>query len=167
MRRRPHHGRQDHRRPLLARTPSRLAQRLRRTVRRARVFGNSTGSVVKFQNSRSGCRITAITPAFQAGDEGSTPFTRSMKIASQAVGPRGFFVFCALVGRSRAPSVAEEFELRSQPQNAVMGGGLDRVLQMRATPEWKAARAMPKGRERTKAFRDTRVRFRLTNTTCW
>ena len=79
MRRRPHHGRQDHRRPLLARTPSRLAQRLRRTVRRARVFGNSTGSVVRFQNSRSGCRITAITPAFQAGDEGSTPFTRSIE----------------------------------------------------------------------------------------
>ena len=23
-----------------------------------------------------GCRITAITPAFQAGDEGSTPFIR-------------------------------------------------------------------------------------------
>ena len=35
-------------------------------------------------------------------------------------------------------------------QNAVMGGGWDRVLQMRATPEWQATRAMPKGRERTK-----------------
>ena len=42
-----------------------------------------------------------------------------------------------------------------------MGGGWDRVLQMRATPEWQATRAMPKGRERTKAFRDLRVRFRL------
>ena len=36
-----------------------------------------------------------------------------------------------------------------------------RVLQMRATAEWQATRAMPKGREGTKAFRDLRVRFRL------
>ena len=33
-------------------------------------------------NSGRGCRITAITLAFQARDEGSTPFTRSKKNAS-------------------------------------------------------------------------------------
>ena len=47
-------------------------------------------------------------------------------------------------------------------QNAVMGGGWDRVLKMRATAEWQTARAMPKSSERTKAFRDLRVeRVRL------
>ena len=28
--------------------------------------------------------------------------------------------------------------------NAVMGGGWDRILEMRATPEWQAASPMPK-----------------------
>ena len=42
-----------------------------------------------------------------------------------------------------------------------MGGGWDRVLKMRATAEWQTARAMPKSSERTKAFRDLRVHFRL------
>ena len=55
----------------------------------------------------------------------------------------------------------KSFSFGCNLQNAVMGGGWDRVLQMRATPEWQAARAMPKGSERTKAFRDLRVRFRL------
>ena len=55
----------------------------------------------------------------------------------------------------------KSFSFGCNLQNAVMGGGWDRVLQMRATPEWQATRAMPKGRERTKAFRDLRVRFRL------
>lgn len=32
---------------------------------------------------------------------------------------------------------------------------------MRATAEWQTARAMPKSSERTKAFRDLRVHFRL------
>ena len=56
----------------------------------------------------------------------------------------------------------KSFSFGCNLQNAVMGGGWDRVPQLRATPEWQAARgAMPKGRERTKAFRDLRVRFRL------
>ena len=55
----------------------------------------------------------------------------------------------------------KSFSFGCNLQNAVMGGGWDRVLRMRATPEWQATRAMPKGRERTKAFRDLRVRFRL------
>ena len=55
----------------------------------------------------------------------------------------------------------KSFSFGCNLQNAVMGGGWDRVLQMRATPEWQATRAMPKGRKRTKAFRDLRVRFRL------
>ena len=55
----------------------------------------------------------------------------------------------------------KSFSFGCNLQNAVMGGGWERVLQMRATPEWQATRAMPKGRERTKAFRDLRVRFRL------
>ena len=55
----------------------------------------------------------------------------------------------------------KSFSFSCNLQNAVMGGGWDRVLQMRATAEWQATRAMPKGRERTKAFRDLRVRFRL------
>ena len=54
----------------------------------------------------------------------------------------------------------KSFSFGCNLQNAVMGGGWDRVLQMRATAEWQATRAMPKGRERTKAFRDLRVRFR-------
>ena len=55
----------------------------------------------------------------------------------------------------------KSFSFGCNLQNAVMGGGWDRVLKMRATPEWQAARAMPKGSERTIAFRDLRVRFRL------
>ena len=55
----------------------------------------------------------------------------------------------------------KSFSFGCNLQNAVMGGGWDCVLKMRATPEWQAARAMPKGSERTKAFRDLRVRFRL------
>ena len=55
----------------------------------------------------------------------------------------------------------KSFSFGCNLQNAVMGGGWDRVLRMRATPEWQAARVMPKGSERTKAFRDLRVRFRL------
>lgn len=35
---------------------------------------------------KSGCRIMAITPAFQAGDEGSIPSTRSK-----------IFVVCSLI----------------------------------------------------------------------
>ena len=57
--------------------------------------------------------------------------------------------------------LCKSFSFGCNLQNAVMGGGWDRVLQMRATAEWQATRAMPKGRERTKAFRDLRVRFRL------
>ena len=55
----------------------------------------------------------------------------------------------------------KSFSFGGNLQNAVMGGGWDRVLRMRATPEWQAARVMPKGSERTKAFRDLRVHFRL------
>ena len=39
--------------------------------------------------------------------------------------------------------------------------GADHLIKMRATAEWQTARAMPKGSERTKAFRDLRVQFRL------
>ena len=39
----------------------------------------------------------------------------------------------------------KSFSFGCNLQNAVMGGGWDRVLQMRATPEWQATRAMPKG----------------------
>ncbi len=38
----------------------------------------------------------------------------------------------------------KSFSFGCNLQNAVMGGGWDRVLKMRATPEWQAARAMPK-----------------------
>lgn len=55
----------------------------------------------------------------------------------------------------------KSFSFGCNLQNAVMGGGWDRVLKMRATAEWQTARAMPKNSERTKAFRDLRVRFRL------
>ena len=55
----------------------------------------------------------------------------------------------------------KSFSFGCNLQNAVMGGGWDRVLKMRATAEWQTARAMPKSSERTKAFRDLRVRFRL------
>ena len=55
----------------------------------------------------------------------------------------------------------KSFSFGCNLQNAVMGGGWARVQQMRATPEWEAARAMPKGKDRAKAFRDLRVRFRL------
>ena len=48
----------------------------------------------------------------------------------------------------------KSFSFGCNLQNAVMGGGWDRVLRMRATPEWQAARVMPKGSERTKAFRE-------------
>ena len=37
----------------------------------------------------------------------------------------------------------KSFSFGCNLQNAVMDGGWDRVLQMRATPEWQTARAMP------------------------
>ena len=42
----------------------------------------------------------------------------------------------------------KSFSFGCNLQNAVMGGGWDRVLKMRATPEWQTARAMPKSSER-------------------
>ena len=55
----------------------------------------------------------------------------------------------------------KSFSFGCNLQNAVMGDGWDRVLRMRETPEWKDARSMPKGKERTEAFQNLRKRFRL------
>ena len=66
-----------------------------------------------------------------------------------------------ITGSEERRWLRKSFSFGCNLQNAVMGGGWDRVLRMRATPEWQAARVMPKGSERTKAFRDLRVRFRL------
>ena len=46
----------------------------------------------------------------------------------------------------------KSFSFGCNLQNAVMGGGWDRVLRMRATPEWQAARGMPKGRKPSAIF---------------
>ena len=66
-----------------------------------------------------------------------------------------------ITGSEERRWLRKSFSFGCNLQNAVMGGGWDRVQQMRATPEWQAARVMPKGKERTQAFRDLRIRFRL------
>ena len=66
-----------------------------------------------------------------------------------------------ITGSDERRWLRKSFSFGCNLQNAVMGGGWDRVQQMRATPEWQAARVMPKGKERTQAFRDLRIRFRL------
>ena len=54
-----------------------------------------------------------------------------------------------ITGSEERRWLRKSFSFGCNLQNAVMGGGWDRVQQMRATPEWQAARVMPKGKERT------------------
>lgn len=55
--------------------------------------------------------------------------------------------------------LARDFDFARQLVNATLGTALGRRTQMRQTPEWKAACAMPKGKERTKAFAELSKRF--------
>lgn len=48
--------------------------------------------------------------------------------------------------------LTRDFDFARQLINATLGTALGRRTQMRQTPEWKAACAMPKGKERTNAF---------------
>ena len=66
-----------------------------------------------------------------------------------------------ITGSQERRWLRKSFSFGCSLQNAVMGGGWNRVLKMRATPEWKEAREMPKSPERTQAFHDLRNRFRL------
>lgn len=59
-------------------------------------------------------------------------------------------------GRKR---LDRDFDFGRQLVNATLGIALGRRTQMRQTPEWKAACAMPKGKERTKAFSELSKRF--------
>ena len=59
-------------------------------------------------------------------------------------------------GRKR---LDRDFDFGRQLVNATLGTALGRRTQMRQTPEWKAACAMPKGKERTKAFSELSKRF--------
>lgn len=54
-------------------------------------------------------------------------------------------------GRKR---LARDFDFARQLVNATLGTALGRRTQLLQTPEWKAACAMPKGKERTVAFSD-------------
>ena len=78
------------------------------------------------------------------------------------MGTKSFIITLPIItGDEERRWLRKSFSFGCNLQNAVMGGGWDRVQQMRATPEWQAARVMPKGKERTQAFRDLRIRFRL------
>src|SRR5258706_11104248 len=76
--------------------------------------------------------------------------------------------------RAKSPSFIAEFPLRTTPSderamrvrldaarniyNAALGEALRRLDLMRQSKAWQAARATPKGKERTDAFRAARIR---------
>ena len=77
--------------------------------------------------------------------------------------------------RSKTPTFIAEFQLRTTPAdecalrirldaarqiyNAALGEALRRLKLMRESKAWKAARGMPKGKERNEAFKELRQRF--------
>ena len=56
------------------------------------------------------------------------------------------------VGDQERRTLAKRFRFAGALRNAVTGKGWARVQAMRISPEWKAAKAMPKGKEKTDAF---------------
>ena len=64
-------------------------------------------------------------------------------------------------GRKR---LARDFDFARQLINATLGTALGRRTEMRQTPEWKAACAMPKGKERTVAFLEVSRSFGISST---
>ena len=63
-------------------------------------------------------------------------------------------------GRKR---LARDFDFARQLINATLGTALGRRTQMLQTPEWKAACAMPKGKERTAAFLEVSRSFGISS----
>lgn len=66
-----------------------------------------------------------------------------------------------ITGSQERRWLRKSFSFGCDLQNAVTGGGWDRVQKMRKTPEWNDARSMPRGKERTEAFCNLCNRFRL------
>ena len=64
------------------------------------------------------------------------------------------------VGRKR---LGRDFDFGRQLVNATLGTALGRRAQMLQTPEWKATRAMPKGKERTAAFQKVTQSFGISS----
>lgn len=60
--------------------------------------------------------------------------------------------------------LARDFDFARQLVNATLGTALGRRTQMLQTPEWKAACAMPKGKERTVAFSSVSKAFGIAST---
>ena len=56
------------------------------------------------------------------------------------------------VGDQERRTLAKSFRFAGELRNAVTGKGWARVQAMRSSPEWIAAKAMPKGKEKTEAF---------------
>ena len=63
-------------------------------------------------------------------------------------------------GRKR---LARDFDFARQLVNATLGTALGRRTQMLQTPEWKAACALPKGKERTTAFLEVSRSFGISS----
>ena len=53
------------------------------------------------------------------------------------------------VGDQERRTLAKSFRFAGELRNAVTGKGWARVQAMRSSPEWIAAKAMPKGKEKT------------------
>ena len=65
------------------------------------------------------------------------------------------------VGDQERRTLAKSFRFAGELRNAVTGKAWERVEKMKSSPEWQAAKAMPKGRERTDAFKKLWENYRL------
>lgn len=63
---------------------------------------------------------------------------------------------------SEALLFSKTFEFGRHIYNATLGKALKRLQRMRENARWRAARAMPRGKERTRAFKDLQIEYGLT-----
>ena len=63
------------------------------------------------------------------------------------------------VTSAQGSALNKRFEAARQVYNACLGEGLKRLGLMRQSKAWQAARRMPKGKDRSKAFRDLNEQF--------
>ena len=67
-----------------------------------------------------------------------------------------------VVGDEEKRRLRTTFDFCRQLYNATLGTALGRLQVMRESKEWRAAREMPKGEERTQRFRDIQQQAGLT-----
>ena len=65
------------------------------------------------------------------------------------------------VGDQERRTLAKSFRFAGELRNAVTGKAWERVETMKSSPEWQAAKALPKGREKTDAFKKLWENYRL------